>query len=141
MATIETGFIAYRHTGEDPEVLGPMLTAVRDELGRIGIEAYCTFFDEAQFQSKSLGPRAIMAHAFEMIEARDMLFVILAGDAKSEGMIMEVGRFFGRLPIVMAVREGLGYTYLPDMADVTYTWATNSDLVAGIEPAVAQLQQ
>ena len=44
--TPESAFVAYKHSGEDPEVLEPMLTSVVDTLGRLGVDAYCTFFEE-----------------------------------------------------------------------------------------------
>ncbi len=137
---MKTAFIAYRHTGEDPAVLEPMLTGVRQSLAAMGIEAYCTFFVEEELQNKSMNARQIMEHAFETIESRDLLFVVQAGNLKSEGMLMEVGRFFGRKPIIVATNQSEG-TYLPSMADYTYSWQTPEELIAGVRPAVERLSK
>ncbi len=136
---MKTAFVAYRHTGESPEVLEPMLSGVCSALKEIGIEAYCTFFSEEEFQSKSLSPRRIMEYAFETIEKKDLLFVVMANSDKSEGMIMEVGRFFGRMPIIVAKHESVEGTYIPEMADVCYEWTTNQGLVEGIPAGIAAL--
>lgn len=139
MAKVDSAFIAYRHTGEDPVVLETMLGGICDEFDRLTIDAYCTFFSEQEFQNKSAAPKEIMQHAFKMIEGRDLLFVILANEAKSEGMIMEVGRFYGKKPIIMAVKEGVSGTYLPGMADVAYTWSNQAELCKGVEQALQRL--
>lgn len=139
MNKIQSAFIAYRHTGEDRRILEPILSSVRDELARLGVMAYCTFFDEDEFQNKGMGARQIMEHAFLTIEAKDLLFVVQASTKKSEGMLMEVGRFFGAKPMIVARRTTVDSTYVPEMADVTYDWSTLEELVAGIEPALTRL--
>jgi len=136
---MKTAFIAYRHTGEDPAVLEPILSTVRDGLARLSIEAYCTFFHEDEFQNKGMDARAIMEHAFATIEDKDFLFVIQAAQDKSEGMLMEVGRFFARKPIVVAKHASVIGTYVPDMADVSYEWSTTDELAAGIPVALSKL--
>ncbi len=136
---MKSAFIAYRHTGEDPRKLEPMLGAVRDELGRMGIEAYCTFFDEDDFRARQLSARGIMQHAFETIASKDLLFVIQATNDKSEGMLMEVGRFFGIKPIIVATHSDVKGTYVPQMADISYQWHTVNELVEGVGPSVYQL--
>src|SRR5579871_3573922 len=95
-------FLAYRHTGESMEDLEALLGSTRDALARAGVNAYCTFFDEAEFQSKSLGARQIMEHAFATIDTKDMLFVVQTSDNKSEGMLMEVGYCIAKgIPVVV----------------------------------------
>lgn len=75
-----------------------------------------------------------MAHAFSIIEKSDFIFVVQASDGKSEGMLMEVGFCIARgIPVVVATKEGLGYTYLPDMARIKLKWASVNELVQMIE--------
>jgi hypothetical protein len=130
-------FVAYRHTGESEEVLADLLGKVCEALASAGVDAYCTFFDENNFQTKQMNARQIMDHAFETIQSKDLLFVVQATDAKSEGMLMEVGWCIrDRKPIVVATKNGVENTYLPDMADMTITYDNNDDLVhqiAGID--------
>lgn len=122
-------FLAYRHTGESLKNLEHLLGDVRDALAVSGIDAYCTFFDEAEFQNKSLNARQIMEHAFEMIDTRDLLFVIQTSENKSEGMLMEVGYCVAKsIPIVVAVRSDVRHTYLPEMGDIVISWKDIDDL-------------
>ncbi len=129
-----SAFVAYRHTGEDPAVLRPMLEAVCSALRERGVDVYCTFFSEEQFQQKSLGARDIMEHAFDELDRRNFLFVVQASPSKSEGMIMEVGycrratRHGDKKLIVVAIKEGVDGTYLPDMADRKITWVDDESL-------------
>lgn len=124
-----SAFVAYRHSGEDPAELRPMLEAVCGALRTRGIDAYCTFFDEEEFQDKSLGPRAIMEHAFQMIDNRDFLFIVQTSSSKSEGMLMEVGYCWGTSkPIIVAVKDDVDGTYVPDMATASFSWSSPIDL-------------
>lgn len=52
-----SAFMAYRHSGEDPEVLRPMLEGVQAALTRRDISSYCTFFSEGQFKDSGLSRR------------------------------------------------------------------------------------
>ena len=134
LSNIESAFVAYRHSGEDPEVLRPMLQAVVDVLGRAGVNSYCTFFEEEKFQAEGRTRREIMDHAFEMIRERDMLFVVKHSTEISEGMMMEVGmaREAG-IPVVVAVQEEVkNEGYLPEMGDFAFSWTDEDDLASKI---------
>lgn len=61
-------FIAYRHTGADPERLNHLFPSARDALQKTGNDIYCTYFDEDEFQRKGHGSKVIMSHAFQKIE-------------------------------------------------------------------------
>jgi len=139
MPKIKSAFVAYRHTGESPEVLEPMLSSVVKGLNKLGIETYCTFFSESDFQDKSHHAQQIMEHAFKTIENKDLLFVVMASQQKSEGMLMEVGRFYGRKPIVVARHKDVRDTYVPEMADLHFEWNTPKELTALTEQEVAKL--
>lgn len=122
-------FIAYRFTGEDPKELEPLLTTVRDSLKAKGVDSYCTFFDEVEFNGKLLSARQIMNHAFGILDDIDFLFVVQTSENKSEGMMMEVGYCIAKhIPIVVATKIGVGATYLPQMAEVAIEWQTVEDL-------------
>jgi nucleoside 2-deoxyribosyltransferase len=75
----------------------------------------------------------IMAHAFSVIDSSEFLFVILASEEKSEGMILEVGYCIAKgIPVIIAVKEGVKNTYLPEMGKKTFVWRDNQDLSAKI---------
>lgn len=129
-------FIAYRHTGAVPEQLEAMLPAVRDTFVEAGHEAYCTYFDEASFQDKGLGPREIMEHAFSKIEELGNLFVIVDSTEKSEGMILEVGYCIAKsIPFAVAKRKGVD-TYLDKLTDTSFEYKDTADLVLKIKEAM-----
>lgn len=121
-------FIAYRHTGVDSVYLEQLLSVARDAFASAGIDIYCTFFDENEFQKQSMNPRQIMDHAFAKIELMDGLFVLIDGDEKSEGQLMEVGFSIARkIPLIVAKREGVS-TYVDKMADDVFTYNDLDDL-------------
>jgi nucleoside 2-deoxyribosyltransferase len=122
-------FIAYRHTGEKTKDLEDLLGNVRAALSEAGVNVYCAFFEEAEFQSRSLAAHQIMDHAFSLIDGSDMLFVIQTSKNKSEGMLMEVGYCIAKkIPIVVAVKSDVKQTYLPDMANTSFRWKDPEDL-------------
>lgn len=126
-------FVAYRHTGESEVVLEDMLGRICRALGHTGVDPYCTFFEEKDFQAKQLNSRQIMEHAFRMIDARDMLFVVQASEARSEGMIMEVGYCLAKQkPIVIATHQDIRGTYLPQMADKAFAYESLEELESKI---------
>lgn len=126
-------FIAYRHTGEDPDRLEQLLPTTNNALQAKGIETYCTYFDEDSFRSGGYTPQAIMNHAFEMIDKMGGLFVIQDSTEKSEGMLMEVGYCIAKgFPIIVAKRKTVNSTYLPDMAGTKIIYDDTHDLAATI---------
>jgi nucleoside 2-deoxyribosyltransferase len=126
--------VAYRFTGEDPKVLEPLLTAIRDGLQENGVDSYSSFFDEAEFQDKSMTARQIMDHAFSIINDIDFLFVVQTSESKSEGMLMEVGYCIAKgIPIVVANKKGITGTYVPQMAEQVMVWESVEDLTQKIQ--------
>ena len=122
-------FIAYRHTGEDPQRLFQLLPAVREAFFGQHHVVYCTYFDEDTFASAQYSARDIMEHAFRKIEEMGHLFVVQDSTEKSEGMIMEVGYCRAKgIPITLAKRRAIFGTYLPDMADRVFEYATIEEL-------------
>lgn len=122
-------FISYRHTGESHTALEALLKPIKGSLSKAGVDGYCTFFEEAEFQNKSFGPKEIMDHAFAIIDEVDFLFVVQTSDNKSEGMLMEVGYCIAKgIPVVTATKDTVEYTYLPDMSSLSFQWKDASDL-------------
>jgi len=127
-------FVAYRHTGEDPEVLNKQMNAVRKGLKKAGIEFHCTYFEEDEFQDRKMGAREIMEHAFSVLDKCSCLLVILSSEEKSEGMLMEIGYCFARqIPIVVAQSSEVSKSYVPQMAQTVISWQTYAELESGLE--------
>ncbi|MEX2028059.1 MAG: nucleoside 2-deoxyribosyltransferase [Candidatus Curtissbacteria bacterium] len=122
-------FIAYRFTGENPDELNKLMSAVCEALKAGGVEAYCTLFDSKELMDKTAGAREIMDHAFSKIDESEFLFVLQTSENKSEGMLMEVGYCVAKnIPIVVASKEGFNNTYLPQMGSHTIAWSDTTDL-------------
>jgi hypothetical protein len=128
------GFLlAYRHTGADPERLEKLLPAVKGAIEQTGHEAYCTYFDEEEFQGSGHGPKEIMDHAFQKIEELGGLFVLVDSDEKSEGMLMEAGYCIAKnIGFIVAKRVGVS-TYLDKLALQSFEYNDIDDLVQKIE--------
>ena len=121
-------FIAYRHTGEDLMELEKRIHSVEIALAAKGIKAYATLFDEDQFIKNSYNAGQIMDRAFQKIAAMDGLFVLINGDEKSEGQLMEVGYALAlKKPVVVARREG-AKTYVNELTNLSIEYSDFNDL-------------
>ena len=128
-------FVSYRQTGGDEDDIRQMLTTVCGALRDQEIEPFCTFFD-AKLEPKypRPKPRKFMDEAFRMIGDSDFLLVIQSSEARSEGMLMEVGYCLAKgIPVIVATHESVKHTYLPDMADVALVWNDYDDLTVVIK--------
>jgi nucleoside 2-deoxyribosyltransferase len=126
-------FVAYRVRGESREVLQERVTVVVDALKKAGIDAYCNFFDQNQFEKDKLSARQIMDKAFAKIDESDGLFVLIASKDKSEGQLLEVGYSFAKgKPIVAAVQEDVA-THVDKIADKVLRWQDLGDLQSQLE--------
>ncbi|MGB3023606.1 MAG: hypothetical protein WBB39_02255 [Candidatus Saccharimonadales bacterium] len=130
-------FIAYRHTGEDPKRLDALLAPVKLAFERRGDEIYCTFFNDASFRARGLGPHEIMYEAFQKIEEMGRLFVLLDSVDKSEGMLMEIGYCIAKkIPITIAYNRAITDSYVPHMVSSTIAYSDIDELVASIDRMV-----
>ena len=129
-------FIAYRHTGADPERLETLLPAVRDTIADEGHEVYCTYFDEDDFQRDGYGPKQIMEHAFEKIEGLGGLLVVIDSQEKSEGMLIEVGYCLAKgIGFVVAKRAGVS-TYIDQLTEQSFEYKDIEDLTSKIKDII-----
>ncbi len=125
----QKAFVAYRHTGEDPEVLNKQMNAVRKGLEKAGLDFHCTYFEEDEFQDRKMSARQIMEHAFETLDSCTFLLVILSSEEKNEGMLMEIGYCIAKkIPIVVVIASDVKTTYVPQMANTVIEWQTYSEL-------------
>ena len=127
-------FIAYRSTGEDPKLLEPLMTSVRDALVDKDIEVNCLFFNEQTILDNDYSPRQILEYAFKFIENSDFVFALQSSDNKSGGMLMEIGYTLAKgIPIVAAVKKDLEFKLIANVADATLSWADKSSLIYAIQ--------
>ena len=129
-------FVAYKQTGEDPEQLRVLLTAVVEAWKSRGFDVHCTLFDQERFKAEGMTAKMIMAQAISTINRCEFLFVVQTSNEKSEGMLMEVGYCFGtHMPIIVGTKLGVENTYVPQLAFSTFDWANVEDLVLNIQHA------
>ncbi|HMT19281.1 MAG TPA: hypothetical protein PKD20_00305 [Candidatus Saccharibacteria bacterium] len=132
--------IAYRHTGADPAYLDQLLPLVRDAFSSGGVDTYCTYFDEASFQQEHLTPEKIMEHAFTKIEELGGLFVLLDGEEKSDGQIMEVGYCLAKdIPFIVAKRRSVANTYIHRMTNRSFEYDSLDELASGIKTVCSEM--
>lgn len=121
-------FIAYRHTGEKAAVLQELSQIITTALRRRGLDTYC-WVDEAGPQTAHLSPRQIMERTFAAVSQCDFLLAVQTSEHKSEGMLMEIGYCVAKqIPVVIATKQGITNTCLPDMGDLSFSWTDFKDL-------------
>lgn len=126
------GFISYKHSGEDNEELKSILTPIVNKFKEVGIEAYCNLFDEelakkAEFYKPG---RDYVLDSLNILESKEIIFVLLRSEVKSEGMLMEVGYAIAKgIPIIVAIKNDIKNTYLPTMANKVIEWSDLDDLL------------
>lgn len=125
--------ISYKYTGESIRKVEELLTTVSDAMSRSGFEPFCIQFAKKTEEIEDDEPSVMMQRAFERIDRADMLFVVQSSEARSEGMLMEVGYAIARgVPVVVATHTSVKNTYLPDMADQLIRYSSLQDLSAKI---------
>lgn len=122
-------FCAYAYTGEDIELVTERMTKVRDVLMGMGLDPYVDRFD-ADTKKLTAAGDFIRLTVGKLVNY-DILFVISTSGRRSEGMLMEIGAALAfDKPIVYAQHQtALGKTYIPELAEKTFVWETDDDLL------------
>lgn len=129
-------FISYKHHGEDDEELKAFLLPLISKFNELGSDAYCNLFDEELAKKSVLYKpgRDYVLDAFNILDSKELLFVLLMSEEKSEGMLMEVGYAIAKgVPVVVAVRNDIKNTYLPTMGNLVIKWNDLEDLLNKIQ--------
>jgi nucleoside 2-deoxyribosyltransferase len=125
-------FCAYAFTGENLEDVTERMHLVTNTLKEAGHDAYCNLFDE--HRATLVGTKAICMHAFEMLKKHDVVVAIVASERRSEGLLMEMGAGFalGKPVYLMQHTAAAGTSYLPELAEKTWSWTSPDDLKAAL---------
>ena len=126
-------FVSYAFTGEDFEVLRTRLTALKKMFDDLGFEYYMNTFApewQSMMDRNATGGEFLQA-ALKELHTCDMVLVLNSSERRSEGMLMEIGAAVAMgKKIVMAQHvSSVGKTYLPTVADSSFQWATEEDLL------------
>jgi nucleoside 2-deoxyribosyltransferase len=121
-------FIAYRFTGDDPAKVGKRVGLVADALKAAGHEVYHNADQAERYESSGMTPRQILDEGFAELDMCDAVLVLLAGNERSEGQLMEVGYAYAKgKRIVVALKTGVT-TYVDLMADQVIEWSEMAEL-------------
>lgn len=129
-------FISYKHHGEDDEELKGFLSPLISKFKELGSDAYCNLFDEELAKKATLYKpgKDYVLDAFNILDSKELIFVLLMSEEKSEGMLMEVGYAIAKgIPVVVAVRNDIKNTYLPTMGNLVIEWSDLDDLLNKIQ--------
>lgn len=127
-------FVSYAFTGEDQAALAERLRNVKNILDQLGIDHYINMYDPA-YQSLVDGnapPDVYLAEAFKELKLSNVVLVVNTSDRRSEGMLMEVGaaKILGKKIILAQHQTSVGKSYLPTIADQSFVWQTEDELVS-----------
>jgi len=122
-------FIGQAVTGQDLEKLYAELEKVYKILKDKGYSSYDTLREnEEEFQKKT--KQEMMKHAFEEIDNSDVFFAIVRSEAKSEGMLMEIGYCLANeKKIILAIDKNIKNTYLRELAEDVIEFENSEDFI------------
>lgn len=129
-------FCSYAFTGEDFEILSRRLSDLRDLFNKAGVEYYINRFAPGWQDMMNRGATGgeFLHLALKDLRTSDRMLAIQASSRRSEGMLMEVGAGVALgVPIILAQHQSsIGSTYLSTVADDTFVWRTESELLDGV---------
>ena len=117
-------FCSYAFTGEDKLKVEARMRRVVDLLEGCGHEVYCNLFDNATDNYNN--PRQFLRRAIDQMNECDKILVIQTSPRRSEGMLIEIGVAMARNKSILLAQ------YLPDLANRTQTWHSESELDTAI---------
>lgn len=124
---MEKWFIAQAVTGEDINILRDETKKIYHALEFKGDKAYSSIMEGDTFEKKN--NQSKMNHAFNEINKRENLLAIIRSEKRSEGMLIEVGYAKGKNKnLVVAVKEGVNNTYVPELAHNVIKYKDIGDL-------------
>jgi nucleoside 2-deoxyribosyltransferase len=125
-------FLAYRASEADFDEMKKLLSSIRGVLNSLKIENYSVLLDYVAENENS--GREFMDQAFKKIDNSDFLLVIQNYNERSEGMLMEVGYCIAKgIPVIVAKKNEVTDTYLPEMTDFNIPWNDVDDLLDKIK--------
>ena len=121
-------FIGQPVTGEDINQLREESDKICSLLESKNKETYCVIFDGSEKEANSNENK--MKYAFSKLDGCDTFLVILRNERKSEGMLMEFGYAIAKkMKIIVAIKNGVKNTYLPEIADEVIKFENIDDLL------------
>lgn len=122
-------FCAYAYTGEDTKTVTERMTKIYDLLTGLKLKPYVDLFDDDANDLSEAGD--FIRLTVGKLSGYDTLFVISTSERRSEGMLMEIGAALaaGKRIIYAQHETAVGKTYIPELAEYTFVWQTDDDLL------------
>lgn len=122
-------YIAYRFTGEDPDVVRKNTEAVAQAVQDAGHTPFIFNRDVQQWGAVELTLKEIYHQCLEQIQKHDAVLVYVNSNEKSEGMLVECGYAKGLdKKIIIAVHHSIKPHWLHCMADTLIEFDTMEEL-------------
>jgi len=117
--------LAYKFTGEDTEKLTEELKIIKSILEERGHEIYIPVLDPERPDNK----KELFLGTIDRIKDIDIFLVLMKSEAKSEGMLMEVGHAFGLgKKVILAINKDVKNTHLRELIDNIIEFENIDDL-------------
>lgn len=130
-------FVSYAFTGEHQPTLEKRLASLHDLLQHLNINHYINIYDP-QYQSlvsRDATPDEYMHAALKELKKFDTVLVLNTSERRSEGSLMEIGAalVLGKKIIFAQHVSSVDKTYMPTIAQQTFVWSTEEDLLLGLK--------
>ena len=127
-------FLAYKYTGEDPEVLKGIIDQIVSSLGKAGHTTFCSFDKNVFFTEQSSSYKQRLEYVITELDSSDYVLAFVKSQEKSEGMLLEVGYALAKgKKIILAIKSGVHVTFLSEIADVVIEFEEPDDLYSKLK--------
>ncbi|SRR5258708_2750080 len=121
-------FLSFRFTGEDPNVLSQVNKKIVEAFAKSGHQVSNSFDMQEHFSANKFTNKQIMQHTFSDLDKADALFAYINSDARSEGMLMEIGYALAKgKKVIIATKIGVK-SYAPELADTAIGFSDLDEL-------------
>lgn len=136
-------FVSYAFTGEEEAALAERLHAIKGVLESLAVDYYINIYDPdyREMVENNVTPDVYLEAAFKSLKSSDVVLVINTSERRSEGMLMEVGaaKILNKKIIIAQHKTSVGKTYLPDVADETFVWSSEVELLNSVRESIQKL--
>ncbi len=138
-------FVSYAFTGEDFAVLRERLNKLRSVFDSLGVEYYINTFapEWRSMMDRAATGGEFLHFALKELRTSDAVLVLNTSERRSEGMLMEIGAAvaMGKKIILAQHQSSVGKTYLPTVADTTFVWQTEQELLDNLKVYLSDQNQ
>jgi nucleoside 2-deoxyribosyltransferase len=121
--------LSYKFTGEDYNKLKEFLDRISESLKEEGHQVFGTYLKKKEFEKNKTSLKEIMLTELGYIDDSDYHLIIINSQEKSEGLCIEFGYSFAKdKKIILAMKKGIKYQWIPKLATKTIEFEDTEDL-------------